>query len=677
MNMMSLKLSGACLLVMVLVSGCVGPATPTATTFFRWVDEGKAGNMESYFRLGMCQTCGENEAYRFTITKPEEETRRIGYYMRGVKENGLRPEGQKGYPNALTLFKTPAQEGYAPAMFHLALMYEFGRGTPVDMKEAMVWYQRATDKDYDPARKRLALKTEELEAAARRAERAIAADDVAAMYDMGEKYLNGDGVLQNDGRAAYWFLKAAELGSPAAQGMYGAVISKTNKAEAVTWYLKAAGAGDPEAQNLLGVCYETGKGIATNHTEAIRWYREAAAAGQRNAMGNLGYMYSLGHGIDRDEDEALYWLRLAAQHGNKGAFTAIFKIYEGGYGVTGDREEVQILYDRGKEEKKTGNFAEAAKWYAEAADCDHLFAQTSLAMLLEEGNGVQKDVEEAAVWLENAAANGEPLAQFRLARMCQTGKIVATDEDAVYWYRMAAEQGYAVAQNNLATLYERGRGVPKSDADALYWYGRAMASERFGVGTRIEHNFNTAYTRWQDKVRDGGEGTAWAAKGKQSLEYYREQWNKWAFRDGVNHNERVMNERQHRIAQQEMAMIQSAAQQNGWLEFAQGLNAMAGQMADMRATRHRATTAHRQAVANYSTGGGGYDNQARYDQLQGKLKKENEKNGLRQASAKGKAAAHAIAPNLAGAATSGDYRVINASKKLQRTYEREMKRLEN
>ena len=610
----------------------------------------------------MSNTCGLKEAHGFDPHKPEEEARRIGYYVRGAQVMA----GQS-HPNALVIFREVARKGYLPAMFHVGLMYEFGRGTPVEMKEAVTWYRKAAESHYEPAQKRLALKTAELDEVARREERQVAADDVGAMYDMGEKYLKGEGILQSDEKALLWFLKAAELDSPAAQGQVGAIVAMTNKAEAVTWYLKAAAAGDSEAQNRLGVCYYDGVGIATNRVEAVRWYREAAEAGQHNAMWNLGQAYKNGRGIDKDEGEALRWYRLAAQHGNKSAFKSIADLYAEGYGVTNNREDVQSWYEAGWNAEKATNLTEAVKWYDKAAEGDHIFAQTKLAMMLRKGDGVPKDVETAAAWFESAAVNGEPLAQFWMGFICQSGEIAATDEEAAEWYLKSAEQGYAVAQNNLGALYANGRGVPQSEADALYWYGRAMASEGFGAGIKIERNFNTLYTQWQDKVRDGGEGTAWAAKGTQSPEYYKEQWNKWAFRDGVDHNQRVMNERQQRIAQQEMARVQAAAQQNGWIELAQGLNAMAGQAGAMRAARHQAK-ANRQAVAYTMSGGGsdsggGYDKAGRYKKLSEKLDNERRKNNLRQAKAK-------VAP------TAGDYSVINASKKLQRTYEQEMKRIE-
>ena len=39
---------------------------------------------------------------------------------------------------------------------------------------------------------------------------------------------------------------------------------------------KAAEQGDAAAQCYLGICYQTGQGVAQDYTEALRWFRRAA-----------------------------------------------------------------------------------------------------------------------------------------------------------------------------------------------------------------------------------------------------------------------------------------------------------------------------------------------------------------------------------------------------------------
>jgi hypothetical protein len=52
-----------------------------------------------------------------------------------------------------------------------------------------------------------------------------------------------------------------------------------------------------------------------------------------------------------------------------------------------------------------------------------------------------------------------------------------SDAEALKWYRIAAAMGYAPAQNNLGFMYAEGRGVPRDDAEAVKWYKRAAAQK--------------------------------------------------------------------------------------------------------------------------------------------------------------------------------------------------------
>ena len=52
------------------------------------------------------------------------------------------------------------------------------------------------------------------------------------------------------------------------------------------------------------------------------------------------------------------------------------------------------------------NAAEAAKWYAVAAEQGHAQAQFFLGLLYANGDGIPADAEQARVWFSRAAAQG-------------------------------------------------------------------------------------------------------------------------------------------------------------------------------------------------------------------------------------------------------------------------------
>jgi TPR repeat protein len=56
----------------------------------------------------------------------------------------------------------------------------------------------------------------------------------------------------------------------------------------------------------------------------------------------------------------------------------------------------------------------AAYWYKKAAEQGNPQAQTSYGLLLQKGNGVEKDEKEAVIWFEKASAQNNDLAQYAL-----------------------------------------------------------------------------------------------------------------------------------------------------------------------------------------------------------------------------------------------------------------------
>ena len=103
-------------------------------------------------------------------------------------------------------------------------------------------------------------------------------------------------------------------------------------------------------------------------------------------------------------------------------------------------------------------------------------AQYNLALVYENGQGVEQDHEEAVLWFRNAADQGFALAQFKLANIYSNGQGVSQDlAQGVAWYRRAADQGHAESMHCLGVLYFRGIGVTKDRVESLKWRNLAVA----------------------------------------------------------------------------------------------------------------------------------------------------------------------------------------------------------
>jgi TPR repeat protein len=74
------------------------------------------------------------------------------------------------------------------------------------------------------------------------------------------------------------------------------------------------------------------------------------------------------------------------------------------------------------------------------------------------------------------ANGGDPQAQYEVGRMYESGQGVAKDlGDAASWYRKSASGGNHPAQLLLSLMFARGQGVPQDDKQGLAWLAKAAA----------------------------------------------------------------------------------------------------------------------------------------------------------------------------------------------------------
>ena len=101
-------------------------------------------------------------------------------------------------------------------------------------------------------------------------------------------------------------------------------------------------------------------------------------------------------------------------------------------------------------------------------------SQLRLGLAFEFGDGVARNLDEAAHWYRIAADRGDPIAQTNLAYLYENGRDGVRDlSEAARWYMRAAVSGFARAQFNLGTLYLQGSGVERNDEEAAHWIGLA------------------------------------------------------------------------------------------------------------------------------------------------------------------------------------------------------------
>ena len=87
---------------------------------------------------------------------------------------------------------------------------------------------------------------------------------------------------------------------------------------------------------------------------------------------------------------------------------------------------------------------------------------------------VPQDHSKAVFWLKRAAARGDALALYFLARCLEEGTgIGKSEEEAFSMYRLSADLGNPWAQSAVGRCYETGVGVEQDLASAAEYYRKA------------------------------------------------------------------------------------------------------------------------------------------------------------------------------------------------------------
>ena len=120
------------------------------------------------------------------------------------------------------------------------------------------------------------------------------------------------------------------------------------------------------------------------------------------------------------------------------------------------------------------DYAKAAAILGPAAQKGDARAETLLAIMYKNGNGLAKNDEKAAQLYQLAAEQGVATAQYDLAQMYLNGEGISMDlQKAATMFQKAAEQGLTVAQFNLGLMYEDGKVIGQNIDKAIYWYRKA------------------------------------------------------------------------------------------------------------------------------------------------------------------------------------------------------------
>ncbi len=265
--------------------------------------------------------------------------------------------------------------------------------------------------------------------------------------------------------------------------------------------------GDAWAMNEVGSWYYTGvNDCAKDYKTAVQWYAKSAKAGNTNAIGNLALAYQKGHGVDADSVKSVELYQKAIEKGGDNILKRLEK-------QAADKDLFCLMlladiYENGKAGKGK-SLAKAADYYADAAkkgvlkamrqggmcylnskqaakafplfkagaDKGDLTSTFYTGFLMHEGNGVAKDVDQAANYMLKAAEAGMSNAQYHLGNYYKEGEGVRKDlKTAADWYKKALSTSNPAAAWELAELFRKGEGVDADYDQAIGLYASALSN---------------------------------------------------------------------------------------------------------------------------------------------------------------------------------------------------------
>lgn len=189
-----------------------------------------------------------------------------------------------------------------------------------------------------------------------------------AQFELGIRFLGGEGVEKDEKKAAEWLQKSADQHNLPAMNALGTLyeegvgVGKDEK-RAFEWYEKAARYGFALAQQNLAECYENGKGVAKNADEAMKWLERAAHQDFPPSQAAYAWKLEKGEGVTKNTKEAAVWYLKAAQAGLVRAMTHMAYLYYTGTGVPLD-------------------YRRAEAWYRRAAKSEDAWARNDIAWFL-------------------------------------------------------------------------------------------------------------------------------------------------------------------------------------------------------------------------------------------------------------------------------------------------------
>ncbi|CAN7521635.1 hypothetical protein [Polaromonas sp. LjRoot131] len=187
----------------------------------------------------------------------------------------------------------------------------------------------------------------------------------------------------------------------------------------------------------------------------------------------------------------------AASKGNAGTREELLRLANGGNARA--QHAVAMIYNQGLGVEVNHELANT--WYRKSAEAGFVLAQASLAWNQHNGIGTAVDPALAFENYRRAAEQGHPYAMNNLAVMYFRGVGTRPDVKASFdWFMRAAEAGLARGAHNVASQLENGTGQPADPRKAFAYYLSAATSGFAQSQYKVGHAYEYGWGGSQDKA---------------------------------------------------------------------------------------------------------------------------------------------------------------------------------
>ena len=438
---------------------------------------------------------------------------------------------------AFELIKESYDPNCAETVYQLGKCHFEGIGTPVNKELGFEMIISAAETGHPSAENYIAALyiegdyvRKDIDRALSWMNKAVEHEDPKALYNMGNFLYDGRYVNMNRPRAMKLWKRSSELHYIPALGKLGSIYIEEEDPKKVDKGLRslqrAASFGDGDAAELLADYYVSNSRGQKDIEKAIELYKIALKNGNKGALFDLGMMYNV-VSEEKDHRKACEYFKEGYENGNHRCSFEYAIMKSRGIGTNKDDELAFKIFLEGAE-KGDPRFMgwvghcyhhgigvnpdeyRAKEWFERGCEKGDAYCTFRLAEFYFRGIAVELERDYGLELLRRSFKNGEKQAAYRLGTLYENNRYVKSIPDAIYWYMTGAEKKDCECMMKLASHYESGAFIAKSEEKAFRLYQDAYKEENspmaaaeigrcFEEGIGTESDIKTA-TSWYLKA---------------------------------------------------------------------------------------------------------------------------------------------------------------------------------